>query len=287
MRVRPTAVLLSAALAVCVSAGVVTTAPAASAASSLGCEGGAFSVTLPSGRTVAGDQELRLDSRGMTSATRLKVRGRYVEFDYAPTTGAVYDYTYTGAANPLSMTSARTPVWASKRLDRAPGTKGRTELRLVGEHVRLITSGNAKVKVQAKDCATGGVFQQEVETESTAPTVATHVLAPGAFYYVNPWTGKLNLGNGAGYVAKDSAQVAKRLSQTDTTSVWEIASGGRLGFVTGEDAVELSAGSSVCVQDCQAQNRVRGSLPVTDPAFLDVDGSGFGALPGDGESEDD
>ena len=58
------------------------------------------------------------------------------------------------------------------------------------------------------------------------------------------------------------------------------------GLLTGEDAVELSAGSSSCVQDCQAQNRIRGSVPVTDPAFLDVDGSGFETGTG-GESEDD
>lgn len=31
-------------------------------------------------------------------------------------------------------------------------------------------------------------------------------------------------------------------------------------------AVELSAGDTVCVQDCQAQNRLRGSVPVTDPS---------------------
>ncbi len=283
---RVPALLLAAAVASTVTGGVVAaTAPAAHAASSLGCQDGAFTVTLPSGRTVKGDQELRLDSRGLTSASRLKVRGRYVEFDYAPTTGAIYDYTYTGAANPLSMTSTRTPVWASKTLDRAPGNRGRTDIRFAGEHVRLTTSGNIKVKIQAKDCATGGVFQQEAETENGTPVVATHRLAAGAYYYVNPYTTKLNIGNGAGYVAKDSAQVAQRLSQTDTTSVWEITSGGRMGFVTGEDAVELSAGSTSCVQDCQAQNRVRGSLPVTDPAFSSVDGDGLGALPGEAESD--
>jgi len=269
------------------AAGLFTAAGPATAASSTGCEGGAFAVTLPSGRTVQGDQELRLDSKGLTSASLLKVRGRYVEFDYAPTTGAITNYVYTGAANPLSMTSARTPVWASKTLDRGPGTKGRTEVLFAGEHVRLTTSGGLKVKVQAKDCATGGVFQQEAETENGAPVVATHRLAAGAFYYVNPYTTKLNIGNGAGYVAKDSAQVAKRLSQTDTTSVWEITSGGRMGFVTGEDAVELSAGSTSCVQDCQAQNRVRGSLPVTDPAFQDVNGDAFVDLGAGGESERD
>ena len=100
---------------------------------------------------------------------------------------------------------------------------------------------------------------------------------------MNPYTTKLNVGNGAGYVAKDSAQVATRLSQTDTTSVWQITSGGRMGFVTGEDAVELSAGSSNCVQDCQAQNRVRGSLPVTDPAFQDINDDAFVDLGGAGD----
>jgi hypothetical protein len=84
--------------------------------------------------------------------------------------------------------------------------------------------------------------------------------------------GKRNVGTGAGDVAEASAQVAERLSRTETTSVWEIASGGRMGLRHREDAVEPSAGSSVCVQDSQAQDRVRGSLPVTDPAFLAVDG---------------
>ena len=282
----------SALLAATLAAAAVTaalvpvTASPASAAASTGCEGGAFSVTLPSGRTVSGDQDLRLDSRGLTSATKLQVRGRYVAFDYAPTTGAVTDYVYTGAANPLSMTpGVRTPVWAAKTLSVGPGTKGRTELLLAGDHVRLTTSGGVTVKVQAKDCATGGVFQQEAESERGAPTVATHVLAAGMYYYVNPYTGKLNIGNGAGFVAKDSAQVAQRLSQTDGASVWQIASGGRMGFVTGEDGVELSTGATSCVQDCQAQNRVRGSLPVTDPAFSDTGADSFVPLGGTGEDD--
>jgi hypothetical protein len=73
------------------------------------------------------------------------------------------------------------------------------------------------------------------------------------------------LSRGSG--GKDSPQVATRLSQTDTVSTWSVASGGRMGGVLGEDAVELSAGATSCVQDCQVQNRIRGSLQVTDPAF--------------------
>jgi hypothetical protein len=56
--------------------------------------------------------------------------------------------------------------------------------------------------------------------------------------------------------------VATRLSQTETQTVWSVAPGGRMGGVLGKDAVALSAGASACVQ-----NRIRGSLPVTDPAF--------------------
>jgi hypothetical protein len=40
-----------------------------------------------------------------------------------------------------------------------------------------------------------------------------------------------------------------------------------MGQVLGEDAVELSAGATPCVTDCQAQNQIRGSLAVTDPAY--------------------
>ena len=78
-------------------------------------------------------------------------------------------------------------------------------------------------------------------------------------------------------MARDSAQVAERVPQPDCNtatpvtpsvrhcggvSVWDVASGGRMGFVTGEDAVEVANPPTDCVQDCQAQNQVRGRLAV-------------------------
>jgi hypothetical protein len=78
-------------------------------------------------------------------------------------------------------------------------------------------------------------------------------------------------------VLRDSAQVATRISQNDcntatpinptvahcgSQSVWDVASGGRMGFVTGEDAVEVANPPTVCTQNCQAQNQVRGRLVV-------------------------
>jgi len=44
--------------------------------------------------------------------------------------------------------------------------------------------------------------------------------------------------------------------------VWDVASGGRMGFVSGEDAVEVANPPTDCVSDCQAQNQVRGRLAV-------------------------
>jgi len=35
-----------------------------------------------------------------------------------------------------------------------------------------------------------------------------------------------------------------------------------MGFVTGEDSVEVAPAPSLCVENCQAQNRVRGRLAV-------------------------
>ena len=45
-------------------------------------------------------------------------------------------------------------------------------------------------------------------------------------------------------------------------SIWDIASGGRLGFVTGEDATEVANPPTDRTSNCQAQNRVRGRLAV-------------------------
>jgi hypothetical protein len=78
-------------------------------------------------------------------------------------------------------------------------------------------------------------------------------------------------------VARDSAQVATRIPQPtcDTAgppviqvdhcgkqSIWDVASGGRMGFVTGEDAVEVANPPTNCTENCQAQNQVRGRLAV-------------------------
>src|SRR3712207_2803080 len=83
-------------------------------------------------------------------------------------------------------------------------------------------------------------------------------------------------------VARDSAQVATRIDQPDCDpagryvtdvdscgrqSIWDVASGGRMGFVTGEDAVGVANPPTNCVSDCQARNQVRGRLAVLGHPF--------------------
>jgi hypothetical protein len=144
--------------------------------------------------------------------------------------------------------------------------------------VVLFSTAGGKFKIQAKDGAQGGIFQ--MESEFGAPVEFTHTLGAGLFYFVNQYTGKVNFGDGVDPVTsgtgahqmllgKDSPQVATKTLQTGTVTKWIVQSGGRLGGVLGEDAIELSAGATSCTSQCQAQNQIRGSLPVpplpTDP----------------------
>ena len=44
--------------------------------------------------------------------------------------------------------------------------------------------------------------------------------------------------------------------------VWDVASGGRMGFVTGEDGTEVANPPTVCTHQCKAQDQVRGAAVV-------------------------
>ncbi len=232
--------------------------------------GGDFAVTVD-GRTTdpAAGREARL--RDVTPTGPIAVRGRHVTFTIDPATLGVRDYTLTGAPDPQRMVTVPTVVFAAKTpVLTAAQLRGVriSELRLRDDVlvVRLTTAAGA-FKVQAKDAPQGGIFQMEQEFGTAVEYV--HTLGPGLFYFVNEYTGKVNFGNGVAadathqmLLGKDSPQVATKLEQTATTTRWSVASGGRMGGVLGEDAVELSAGATNCTTDCQARNRIQGSVPV-------------------------
>jgi hypothetical protein len=318
LQTRPRAATALAAAALLAPVLALTAAPG-QAASSDACDGGGFRlVNLSTGATVATSATGKVE-RTVTAAAlgsdRFGVRGRYVTFDVRLTDFAVFDYAFTGAANPEDMTGGRrTPVYASKiPQHRGLVLSSGVSVALDDEGLVIGRTGTGlSMKVQAKDCAQGGVFQMEPARGDATRTRIVHTLAnPGGtltpFYYDNPEfraragqylgsactstvTGppsqfcvrvstRTNIGNdvSARFVARDSAQLAERVPQADCTtatpvtpsvrhcggvSVWDVASGGRMGFVSGEDAVEVANPPTDCDEDCQAENQVQGRLTV-------------------------
>jgi hypothetical protein len=231
---------------------------------------GDFAVTV-NGRTYnpAAGRETRL--QGVVPAGPITVRGIHVTFTIDPATLGVSDYALTGAPDPQRMVTTPTVVFASKVPVLTPAQLSGvriTELRLRdGVLVAEFSTAAGKLKIQAKDAPQGGIFQMEQEFGTAVEFV--HTLGTGLFYFVNPFTGKINFGDGVSgdathqmLLGKDSPQVATKLFQDGTTTRWSVASGGRMGGVLGEDAVELSAGATNCTSDCQAQNQIQGSVPV-------------------------
>lgn len=279
----------------------------AQAASSKFCDGGSYTVL---GKTGTKD---RFRGTVPAPAGRFVVQGRYTQFTIDPATFAIYDYAFTGAPNPGDMTGGRfTPVYAGKVPDhRGLSLTSAISLELRDDSLTITRTGASglSVKIQAKDCAQGGVFQMEPSRGDGTRTRIVHTLAGSAFYYDNPrfraqlgnWLGsgctdvqtgpagqfcvrvspRVNIASDTApaLVLRDSAQVATRIPQascgpdfTNTlglsetkdhcgaTSIWDVASGGRMGMVTGEDATEVANPPTTCTEDCQAQNQVKGRL---------------------------
>jgi len=245
---------------------------------------GDYAVTV-GGRTYdpAPGKDVKL--KDVAVAGKVTVTGRHTTFVIDPATLGVYDYTLTGAASPERMVTKPTVVFASKVPTLTAAQLQRPVLEQLevrdANLVAIFSVAGGKLKIQAKDAPQGGIFQ--MEPEFAGPVEVTHTLGPSLFYFVNSYTGKINFGDGVDAVAsgagahqmllgKDSPQVATKLSQTGTSTRWSVASGGRMGGVLGEDAIELSAGATSCTSQCQAQNRIRGSVPVppdpTDPTPL-------------------
>lgn len=275
----------------------------AHAASSDSCAEGGFVISgLLDGDDVSQDGDSVIAAANVGSS--FQVLGRYIEFTIVAATFGIENYVFTGAANPQDITDGRrTVVFQEKTPDhRGIVLRGNIQVELKGSDLVIERSGpGLDMKIQAKDCAQGGIFQMEPERDDTLRTRITHVLASGAFYFDNPnfrarqgdivpfknttiaVPSRVNIGNDLSnrFVARDSAQVADRVQETtcvnqirtrtggtDTVlhcgqvSRWDIASGGRMGFVTGEDAVEAAPPPTDCVRNCQAQNRVRGRAVV-------------------------
>jgi hypothetical protein len=273
------------------------------AADSAGCEGGGFTVLGKSG-----SQTTSVAAGSVGSV--FHVQGRYIQFDVDAASFGVLNYTMTGAPNAVDITGGKaTPVFESKMPDHrglALSSSVGVELSSSADIVLTRTGPGLTMKIQAKDCANGGLFQMEVARADDTKTVFTHKLAESAFYYDNrnfrnregdtvPYkdttikvTPRINFGNDYSrkFVGRDSPQFADRIVEPACTngivtrtgaiskvlhcggvSQWSVASGGRMGQVMGEDATEVAPPATVCTHQCQAQNRTRGGATVLGAPF--------------------
>ena len=61
------------------------------------------------------------------------------------------------------------------------------DVRLKDDGLEISRTGaGVSMKIQAKNCANGGLFQMEPERDDGTATRITHTLGPDAFYYDNP-----------------------------------------------------------------------------------------------------
>jgi hypothetical protein len=196
----------------------------ARAASSRFCEGGAWVLT----------------QQGNT----MLVRGRHVQFDIDLRTMAVLNWTLTGAPNVGRLVDRPTVIFLEKTpLHGAVLTQTERLRNDKGDLVFTRTNGVVSVKIQAKDCSQGGVFQMEIERDDDLNTRVRHVLAPETFYYDNPnfraregdvvtfsngagemqditVTPRINFGSdtSARLVGRDSPQAATRINHATCTN---------------------------------------------------------------------
>ncbi|MBD8608984.1 hypothetical protein IFT77_00595 [Frigoribacterium sp. CFBP 13729] len=273
--------LRAAVLVAAVVAGSLALSAGPASASGKTSAGGDYRVTIGS-TTYDPAPGKSVKVSGIVPTGRIAVRGVNNGFDIDVATLGVYDYTLTGAPDTQRMVTKPTVVFASKVPTLTPAQLAGATIKSLEVKddtlVVLFSTAGGKFKIQAKDGAQGGIFQ--MESEFGAPVEFTHTLGAGLFYFVNQYTGKVNFGDGVDPVTsgadahqmllgKDSPQVATKTLQTGTVTKWLVQSGGRLGGVLGEDAIELSAGATNCTSQCQAQNQIRGSLPLpplpTDP----------------------
>ncbi len=277
------------------------------------CNGGAYSLVLPGGRVISGD--FRGEVKASELGSSFLVKGKYIEFEVDSASFGIRNWTFTGAPNEFDLTNGRrTVVYASKTPDHG-GQKLTSALDIrtaPGKWLVMSREGsNVSMKIQAMDCAQGGVFQMEAEREDGKPTPITHILHPDVFFYDNPnfrnrngetfqydattvltITPRVNIGSdfSSKLVGRDSPQVATRVptncvnaipNANGTTSNvnhcggrsdWLVESGGRMGQVMGEDAVALEPAQPVCTENCQSQSQIRGQgLVVGFPSPVPAD----------------
>ena len=187
----------------------------------------AFSVTIGT-QTFSGKQTVLVPASQVKNQVA-HVKGQFADFFVNMNNFTVTKYKLNG-----------TQIFVSKVPSLPAALNSPLFLKLNNEQLVLQRSGSGEdqdLKVQAKDCDTGGTFQ----LESDAAGKQTNTLSTGiSFCLLDSVSGRLFFTNGP-LLGYDSPQLAQNTSWSANQSVWSVSAGGRMGMVTGEDAVQALA----------------------------------------------
>jgi hypothetical protein len=170
------------------------------------------------------------------------VRGTYIEFNVRSSDFAVFNYRHTGADSPrpdknLPIGPEGVTIFQSKIPLHGKTLTSPVSLEISQESLVLERNGGGQdMKIQAKDCQQGGLFQMEPEPG----TRERNTLGDGFLYTSQPpGEQRLCFTNGLvpGYDSPELATLVSR-STDNKTATWRVQAGGRIGMVIGEDAVE-------------------------------------------------
>jgi hypothetical protein len=188
----------------------------------------AFTVTI--GTQVFSGNKTILVPAANVNGKIAHVKGRFESFNVTLNTFKVTQTTLNG-----------TKIFQSKTPSLPSQLNSPLFLKLNNEQLVLQRSGSGEdqdLKVQAKDCNTGGTFQLESDSAGRQ----TNVLPVGPIEYclLDSVSGRLFFTNGP-LLGYDSPQLAKNLTWTSKKATWAVNAGGRIGMVTGEDAEQALA----------------------------------------------
>lgn len=198
-----------------------------------------FTVTLSDGRTFSGNQGV---SVAVTPGATAQVRGTFVSYTIQLDTFTVTNYTLNSniTGNQPKVIFVRKQPLHGKTL------VSNMTIDLNNEQATFQRSGGGvSMKIQSKDCSEGGIFQMEPE-----PSVEVeHQLGPGFAYCVDSSGRVLIVSATNPFIGRESPELATLSFPSPQSAIvgtqisrWLIQSGGRMGLVTGEDAVQpLSA----------------------------------------------
>jgi hypothetical protein len=188
---------------------------------------GVYSVTI--GNQVFTGKQTILVPAGNVNGKIAHVKGNFTDFFVDMDTFTVLNYKLNG-----------TLVYPSKAPTRKNALTSPLLLKLNNEQLVLDRSGDGNdddIKVQAKDCNTGGTFQLETDFASREK----NVLASAIHYcLLDSVSGRLFFTNGP-LLGYDSPELSHVITWGSNQATWAVGAGGRIGMVTGEDAQQALA----------------------------------------------